>query len=769
MHPRRRHPDAAPRRQEHARPPRPTTGRAADRAGRRGVPRRRTTRCWPSSRCATSAASPSCRSAAARASSAASTRAGWDSTRVIALDLAATAALIDLDETSLLATFGAGTTGPQAEELLGARGYTLGHFPQSFRVRLARRIRGDAVERPGLPRLRPVRRPRARPAGRDPGRRPAARARARERRRPRPAGAVPRLGGRLRRAHRGHRADPPGPRRDEVRLVDLPRLRVRRGGPARAHAARHPSHGPAAERQTETRVNAAMGAHFTRMRGCLAVATFEGRQPRSGRRSPSTSPTTRLRRARRESPRRGARALVGARPVRLPCAARHAARHRRARRDARDRDDLGAAGRPSRRRSPTRCARRSRAAGTKPIVLCHISHVYPAGASLYFTVVAALTADPLRSGRERRMPRPARSWRRGGTITHHHAVGRDHLPYLEEEIGPLGMALLRATKAVLDPHGIMNPGVLVSAAEPPQGAPHREHRPARQPDRPLRRAHRRGAPTPPTDCASAGTRARRSSAAEARRSPVSSCAPRSGSASTPSSSPAATARCSLAVQELAGTGIPLGIVPSRHRQRLRRRARPPCAGRRRRGRAHRRGRDTHDRPRPRHQGGRVDAAVRVGARERVRLARQRPRERHDAGRAASPGTRSRSWWSSCGLRGIPFEVDLRLADDSVERVAGDLVMATVGNTTSYGGGIPICPDADPTDGLLDVTLVRPAGRLRLLRLLPRASTAAPTAQSPRSRCVASARCGSRRPASRPTPTATRSRPCRSRSRSCPRR
>jgi diacylglycerol kinase (ATP) len=50
---------------------------------------------------------------------------------------------------------------------------------------------------------------------------------------------------------------------------------------------------------------------------------------------------------------------------------------------------------------------------------------------------------------------------------------------------------------------------------------------------------------------------------------------------------------------------------------------------------------------------------------------------------------------------------------------GDLVMATVGNGSHYGGGIPICPDADPADGLLDVVLVRPAGRLRLLRLLPR--------------------------------------------------
>ncbi len=71
------------------------------------------------------------------------------------------------------------------------------------------------------------------------------------------------------------------------------------------------------------------------------------------------------------------------------------------------------------------------------------------------------------------------------------------------------------------------------------------------------------------------------------------------------------------------------------------------------------------------------------------------------------------------LHGIPYEVVLEHADGAVEEVAGDLVMATVGNGRTYGGGIPICPDADPADGLLDVTLVRPAGRLRLLRLLPR--------------------------------------------------
>ncbi|HKP08103.1 MAG TPA: diacylglycerol kinase, partial [Microbacterium sp.] len=71
------------------------------------------------------------------------------------------------------------------------------------------------------------------------------------------------------------------------------------------------------------------------------------------------------------------------------------------------------------------------------------------------------------------------------------------------------------------------------------------------------------------------------------------------------------------------------------------------------------------------------------------------------------------------LAGMPYEVDLELADGTREEVRGDLVMATVGNGRTYGSGIPICPDADPADGLLDVVLVRPAGRLRLLRLLPR--------------------------------------------------
>lgn len=70
------------------------------------------------------------------------------------------------------------------------------------------------------------------------------------------------------------------------------------------------------------------------------------------------------------------------------------------------------------------------------------------------------------------------------------------------------------------------------------------------------------------------------------------------------------------------------------------------------------------------------------------------------------------------LSGIPYDVEFELADGTRDRIRGDLVMATVGNGRTYGGGIPIAPDADPADGLLDLVLVRPAGRLRLLRLLP---------------------------------------------------
>jgi alkyldihydroxyacetonephosphate synthase len=99
--------------------------------------------------------------------------------------------------------------------------------------------------------------------------------------------------------------------------------------------------------------------------------------------------------------------------------------------------------------------------GTPPIVLCHVSHVYETGASLYFTVAARQSDDPLAQWAAAKAAAGDAIVAAGATITHHHAVGRDHRPWLAREIGPVGVEMLRAVKARLDPAGVLNPGVLV--------------------------------------------------------------------------------------------------------------------------------------------------------------------------------------------------------------------------------------------------------------------------------------------------------------------
>jgi alkyldihydroxyacetonephosphate synthase len=98
-------------------------------------------------------------------------------------------------------------------------------------------------------------------------------------------------------------------------------------------------------------------------------------------------------------------------------------------------------------------------AGAPPLIMCHVSHVYPAGAALYFTVVAA---DPGPDGwaAAKRAVGDAIIGA-GGTISHHHGVGTDHRDWYAREIGPLGAEILRAAKDRLDPAGILNPGVLI--------------------------------------------------------------------------------------------------------------------------------------------------------------------------------------------------------------------------------------------------------------------------------------------------------------------
>ncbi|WP_109523846.1 MULTISPECIES: FAD-binding oxidoreductase [Nocardia] len=101
------------------------------------------------------------------------------------------------------------------------------------------------------------------------------------------------------------------------------------------------------------------------------------------------------------------------------------------------------------------------AQGTPPLVMCHISHTYPTGASLYFTIVAAQTDDPIAQWAVAKRAVGDAIVAGGGTITHHHAVGTDHRPWMSDEIGELGVRVLRAVKRELDPAGILNPGKLI--------------------------------------------------------------------------------------------------------------------------------------------------------------------------------------------------------------------------------------------------------------------------------------------------------------------
>lgn len=102
------------------------------------------------------------------------------------------------------------------------------------------------------------------------------------------------------------------------------------------------------------------------------------------------------------------------------------------------------------------------AALDRPLVMCHVSHAYETGASLYFTVLAARDPhDPFGQWeRAKQAASEAISENTRGTITHHHAVGLDHAPYLRAEIGDVGMSVLAAAKHATDPTGVLNPGKL---------------------------------------------------------------------------------------------------------------------------------------------------------------------------------------------------------------------------------------------------------------------------------------------------------------------
>jgi alkyldihydroxyacetonephosphate synthase len=97
-----------------------------------------------------------------------------------------------------------------------------------------------------------------------------------------------------------------------------------------------------------------------------------------------------------------------------------------------------------------------------PLVLCHVSHLYATGASLYFTALAAQDAeDPVGQWQAAKRAATDAIVATGGTVSHHHAVGADHAAWLPAELGPLGHDVLRVAKERCDPAGVMNPGKLL--------------------------------------------------------------------------------------------------------------------------------------------------------------------------------------------------------------------------------------------------------------------------------------------------------------------
>ena len=105
--------------------------------------------------------------------------------------------------------------------------------------------------------------------------------------------------------------------------------------------------------------------------------------------------------------------------------------------------------------------------GVNGWVGCHLSHSYHSGASLYFTFGCLQ-----RKGREIEqylyVKKAAEDafMKNGGTLSHHHAVGTEHLPWVEEDLSSTGLKAVKALKNGLDPNGIMNPGKIIPSENP---------------------------------------------------------------------------------------------------------------------------------------------------------------------------------------------------------------------------------------------------------------------------------------------------------------
>lgn len=380
----------------------------------------------------------------------------------ISLDLAGFDQLEELDETDQVAQLGAGLAGPAAEALLAARGYELGHYPQSFRYATIggfAATRSSGQDSAGYGRfddmvvgLRVVTPRGVMVLGR-PGPKDAA-------------------GPDLRQLFLGSEGTLGVITAVRLRVHPVPSVKVYEAwqfpdfatGAAALRAVQQVGTGPTVLRlsdETETSLNLATvsdAGGADNVAGCLAITGYEGSAEMVAARQEATG-----------------RVLVAHGGTSLGTErGEQWAEHRF------DgpylRDPLLAAGALVETLETVTSwsnLERLKAAVTETvtakfteydspaIVLCHISHVYAAGASLYFTVAGAQRGDALAQWQDIKAAVNDVLLSAGGSITHHHAVGADHRPWMSDQIGDLGVEILRTVKSVLDPAGILNPGKLI--------------------------------------------------------------------------------------------------------------------------------------------------------------------------------------------------------------------------------------------------------------------------------------------------------------------
>jgi alkyldihydroxyacetonephosphate synthase len=389
----------------------------------------------------------------------------------VALDVRRLNALVALDEESRLAVLEAGLRGPEAEALVAARGYTIGHFPQSFQYATlggfaAARSSGQASAGYGRFDDRVLALQVATPAGTlDLGRAPKSAA-----------------GPDLRQLLLGSEgtlgvitsltvAVSPAPERRCYEGWIVPSFRegtailrelVQDGPPATVLRLSD-------EAETATglaRSDEIAPTHPMPPSGCLAIIGWEGRAQEVESRRSATGALLRS---------RGAQFVPGAGDS--WAAGRYRGPYLR---DAML--DAGALvdtletvafwsalpGLYAGLSDAVRDCLTGR--GTPPVILCHISHAYPAGASLYFTIACAQLDDPVGQWRAVKAAANDAILAAGGSISHHHGVGVDHREAYAREVGTLAIELLRGVKRTLDPAGILNPGILLPASGADRGA-----------------------------------------------------------------------------------------------------------------------------------------------------------------------------------------------------------------------------------------------------------------------------------------------------------